>query len=38
MGTLTAQILIGSGHIYHGGIDPTHSLYLSENDKGVALL
>jgi len=33
MATLTAQILIGSSHPYDGGINPTHSLFLSENSK-----
>ena len=33
MGTFTAQILIGSPHPNHGGITPTHILYLSENDR-----
>lgn len=33
MGTITAQILVGAAHPYHGGIQPTHSLYLSENDR-----
>lgn len=33
MGTITAQILIGTGHPYHGGIIPTHVLWLSENSR-----
>lgn len=33
MGTLTAQILVGNTHPYHGGITPTHALYLSENSR-----
>ena len=33
MGTITAQILIGTGHPYHGGIIPTHALWLSENSR-----
>lgn len=33
MGTITAQILIGTGHPYHGGIVPTHALWLSENSR-----
>ncbi len=33
MGTITAQILIGTGHPYHGGIVPTHVLWLSENSR-----
>ncbi|HPN86743.1 MAG TPA: hypothetical protein PKV11_06725 [Smithella sp.] len=32
MGTVTAQILIGSAHPNHGGILPTHFLFLIEND------
>ncbi|HBI56351.1 MAG TPA: hypothetical protein DG577_07015 [Firmicutes bacterium] len=33
MGTITAQILVGSGHPYHDGIAPSHRLYLSENSR-----
>lgn len=33
MGTFTAQILIGLGHPYHDGIEPSHRLYLSENTR-----
>lgn len=33
MGTITAQILIGEAHPNHGGIYPTHVLYLSENSR-----
>lgn len=33
MGTISAQILIGTGHPYHGGIIPTHALWLSENSR-----
>lgn len=33
MATLTAQILIGSPHPHHDGINPTHYLILSENDR-----
>lgn len=33
MGTYTASILVGKEDIYHGGIIPTHQLFLSENDK-----
>ena len=32
MSTVTAQILIGTEHPYDGGINPTHFLFLSEND------
>ncbi|MFC1895623.1 hypothetical protein ACFL0Q_03030 [Thermodesulfobacteriota bacterium] len=33
MGTLTAQILVGYPHPNHDGINPTHFLFLSENDR-----
>lgn len=33
MATLTAQILIGWPHPNHDGINPTHYLFLSENDR-----
>ena len=33
MGTFTAQILAGVPHLYHGGITPTHYLFLSENSR-----
>lgn len=33
MATLTAQILVGSPHPNHDGINPTHYLFLSENDR-----
>jgi hypothetical protein len=33
MGSFTAQILVGEPHIYHGGIYPSHYLFLSENDR-----
>jgi len=33
MGTITAQILVGSGHPNHDGIEPSHRLYLSENSR-----
>lgn len=38
MATMTAQFLIGSGHPYDGGINPTHYLYLSENDRPALIL
>lgn len=38
MATFTAQILIGSAHPNHGGITPTHQLYLSENSHPAWLL
>lgn len=33
MATVTAQILIGSTHPSHGGVSPTHALFLSENSR-----
>lgn len=33
VGTITAQILVGQGHPYHDGIEPSHRLYLSENSR-----
>jgi hypothetical protein len=33
MGTLTAQILVGSPHPNHDGIEPSHYLFLSENSR-----
>lgn len=33
MATLTAQVLVGRAHPNHGGINPTHYLFLSENDR-----
>ncbi|MBI3039281.1 hypothetical protein HYY75_09590 [bacterium] len=33
MGTLTAQILVGTPHPNHGGINPTHCMFLSENSR-----
>ncbi len=38
MGTLTAQILVGSPHPNHGGIEPTHYLFLSENSRPAWIL
>lgn len=38
MGTMTAQILIGKSHPYHGGINPSHYLFLFENDRPVLTL
>lgn len=38
MGTLTAQILVGSPHPNHGGITPTHYLFLSENSRPAWIL
>jgi hypothetical protein len=36
--TLTAQILVGSPHPNHDGINPTHFLFLSENDRPAWML
>ena len=33
MATLTAQILVGRPHPNHDGINPTHYVFLSENDR-----
>lgn len=33
MGTFTAHALVGAPHQHHGGIVPSHRLYLSENDR-----
>jgi len=33
MGSLTAQIIVGSPHPNHDGINPTHFLFLSENSR-----
>ena len=38
MGTFTAQILVGKSHPYHGGIIPSHEIYLSENDRPAWIL
>ena len=38
MGTMTAQILIGSAHPNHNGINPTHNIFLSENDRPALIL
>ena len=38
MATLTAQILIGRPHPNHDGINPTHYLFLSENDRPAWIL
>jgi len=38
LATFTAQILIGTEHPYHGGINPTHFLFLSENDRPAWIL
>ena len=33
MATLTPQILVGIPHPNHGGINPSHFLFLSENNR-----
>ena len=38
MATLTSQILIGSPHPNHGGIGPSHYLFLSENSRPAWIL
>ncbi len=38
MAAFTAQILVGAAHPNHGGITPTHHLYLSENSRPIWLL
>ena len=38
MGTITAQILVGTPHLYHGGIAPSHYLFLSENSRPAWIL
>ncbi len=36
MGIYTAQILIGCGKMYDKGINPSHALFLHEDDQDVA--
>ena len=38
MATMTAQILIGTSHTWHGGIIPDYRIYLSENDRPALIL
>ena len=38
MGTITAQIVVGTPDLYHDGINPTHFLFLSENDRPAWIL
>ena len=38
MASLTAQMLIVKSHPYHGGINPTHYLFLSENSRPAWIL
>jgi hypothetical protein len=35
---MTAQILTGNAHPYHDGINPYHTLFLSENDRSAWIL
>ncbi|MFH1708632.1 MAG: hypothetical protein ABIF71_12065 [Planctomycetota bacterium] len=35
MGSYTAQILSGASHLYHGGIQQSHIIFLSENSRPV---
>jgi predicted nucleic-acid-binding protein len=38
MATMTAQMLVGKSHMYDGGINPTHYLFLSENSRRAWIL
>lgn len=38
MAAYTAQALVGQAHPNHGGITPTHRLYLSENSRPAWIL
>jgi len=38
MSSITAQILVGTPDQFHDGINPTHYLFLSENDRPTWLL
>ena len=38
MATLTAQILVGEAHPNHDGINPTHYIFLSENNSPAWIL
>ncbi|MCK8827814.1 hypothetical protein MWH25_08680 [Natroniella acetigena] len=38
MGTMTAQVLVGNSHPNHGGINPSHYLFLSENSRPAWIL
>jgi len=38
MATYTASILVGHSHPNHGGITPTHELFLSENSRPAWIL
>ena len=38
MSTVTAHVLVGQEHLYHGGINPTNHIALMENSRPVLLL
>ncbi|MBN1859838.1 MAG: hypothetical protein JW840_00095 [Candidatus Thermoplasmatota archaeon] len=38
MASFTAQMLVGDSDPYHGGINPTHYLFLSENSRPAWIL
>jgi len=38
LATLTAQIIVGRAHPNDGGINPTHQLFFSENDRPAWIL
>jgi hypothetical protein len=38
MGTVTATIFVGTSHPFHGGIEPTHLILLTENDRPALIL
>lgn len=38
MSTVTAHILAGREHLYHGGINPTHHIALYENSRPVLMV
>ncbi len=38
MATFTAHILVGHSHPNHGGISPSHALFLSENSRPTWIL
>lgn len=38
MGTMTAQLLFGGSHPYHGGITPSMQMFVSENSRPALIL
>lgn len=38
MGTLTAQLLFGGSHPYHGGLTPSIQMFVSENSRPALIL